>query len=115
MTDEMPTRIQALWGGWEPDDRKWLTKFRKVMRARYANAVTRIVLLGSKARGDWNDDSEHRHTGHRPGRRRGPEGGNPTRGQQAVGQVESTRVGHSPDRRGMGGARSRRNPVVQRP
>ena len=58
MTDEMPSRIQALWGGWHPDDRKWLTEFRKAMRAKYAKVVSRVVLFGSKARGDWNEDSD---------------------------------------------------------
>ena len=54
----MPSRIQALWGRWHPDDRKWLREFRNNMQARYANTVSRIVLFGSRARGDWNEDSD---------------------------------------------------------
>ena len=45
-------------GGWEPDEREWLKDFRDALQTRYADAITRAVLIGSRARGDWNEDSD---------------------------------------------------------
>ena len=58
MTETMPARIVELWGGWEPDEREWLKDFRDALQTRYADAITRAVLFGSRARGDWNEDSD---------------------------------------------------------
>ena len=58
MTETMPARIVELWGGWEPDEREWLKDFRDARQTRYADAITRAVLFGSRARGDWNEDSD---------------------------------------------------------
>ena len=54
----MLARIVELWGGWEPDEREWLKDFRDALQTRYADAITRAVLFGSRARGDWNEDSD---------------------------------------------------------
>ena len=58
LTETMPARIVELWGGWEPDEREWLKDFRDALQTRYADAITRAVLFGSRARGDWNEDSD---------------------------------------------------------
>ena len=58
MTETMPARIVELWGGWEPDEREWLKDFRDALQTKYADAITRAVLFGSRARGDWNEDSD---------------------------------------------------------
>ncbi len=55
---EMPARIRELWTDWHPDERKWLEDFREALRSGYHKAVRRAVLFGSKARGDWNEDSD---------------------------------------------------------
>ena len=43
---------------WDPDERKWLEEFLGAVRSRYAGAVKDVVIYGSKARGDWNKDSD---------------------------------------------------------
>ena len=54
----MPAKIVELWAGWEPDEREWLKDFRDALQATYADAITRAVLFGSRARGDWDEDSD---------------------------------------------------------
>ena len=50
-----PTRAVA---GWTPAERKWLAEFVAAVRARHAKVVQDVIVYGSKARGDWNDDSD---------------------------------------------------------
>ena len=50
-----PTRAVA---GWTPAERKWLAEFVAAVRARHAEVVQDVIVYGSKARGDWNDDSD---------------------------------------------------------
>ena len=58
MTRTMPARILKLWAGWEPDEREWLTEFRDALQTNYRDATMRVVLFGSRARGDWNEESD---------------------------------------------------------
>ena len=44
--------------GWTPAERKWLAEFVAAVRARHAEVVQDVIVYGSKARGDWNDDSD---------------------------------------------------------
>ena len=43
---------------WDPDERNWLEAFRTAIRTKHAGAVKDIVIYGSKARGDWHEDSD---------------------------------------------------------
>lgn len=54
----MPAKIVELWTGWDPDERDWLTDFRDALQTKYRGAVMRALLFGSRARGDWNEDSD---------------------------------------------------------
>ena len=54
----MPARIRTLWAGWDADEQKWLGDFRKAVKAKYRETTRRMVLFGSRARGDWNEDSD---------------------------------------------------------
>ncbi len=54
----MPVRIQKLWGDWHPDEQQWLEELRDTILAQYQDAVQRVVLFGSKARGDWHEESD---------------------------------------------------------
>lgn len=58
MGNEVPAAIQALSTGWEADNRKWLSDFRKALQEKYADVVTAAVLFGSMARGDWDEESD---------------------------------------------------------
>ena len=54
----MPVRIRELWGNWHPEERQWLDELRDTILAQYQDAVQRVVLFGSKARGDWHEESD---------------------------------------------------------
>jgi len=41
-----------------PDDYRWLENFRDIVNARYPELVERMILFGSKARGDAKKDSD---------------------------------------------------------
>ncbi len=41
-----------------PDDSRWLENFRDTVNARYPELVERMILFGSKARGDAKEDSD---------------------------------------------------------
>ena len=43
---------------WDPDERSWLEAFRTAIKSKHADAVKDIVIYGSKARGDWHEDSD---------------------------------------------------------
>ena len=43
---------------WDPDERKWLGEFIGAIKARHAEAVKDVIIYGSKAKGDWNKDSD---------------------------------------------------------
>lgn len=43
---------------WDPDERKWLEEFLGAIKTRHAETVKDVVIYGSKARGDWNKDSD---------------------------------------------------------
>ena len=58
MPRTMPARIQTLWAKWDADDQKWLADFLKAVEEKYQDTTTRMVLFGSRARGDWNEDSD---------------------------------------------------------
>ena len=55
---EMPGRIRVLWAKWHPEERAWLEKLRATIQEEYDDAVQRMVLFGSKARGDWHEESD---------------------------------------------------------
>ena len=41
-----------------PDEQTWLEEYRRVLRERHAGVVLRMVIYGSKARGDAHADSD---------------------------------------------------------
>ena len=41
-----------------PEERTWLDEYRRVLNQRHAGAVLRMVIYGSKARGDGREDSD---------------------------------------------------------
>lgn len=44
--------------GWHQDEQRWLERFREVLAADYGEIVKKALLFGSKARGDWRDESD---------------------------------------------------------
>ena len=43
---------------WHPDEQRWLTEFLEAVAKRHAKVVKEVFIYGSKARGDWHDDSD---------------------------------------------------------
>lgn len=43
---------------WHPKEQEWLAQFRAWLVANHARTITDIIVYGSKARGDWNEDSD---------------------------------------------------------
>ena len=41
-----------------PDERVWLDEYRQAINERHPGAVVRMVVYGSKARGDAHEDSD---------------------------------------------------------
>ena len=41
-----------------PDERIWLNEYRRAINERHPGAVVRMVVYGSKARGDAHEDSD---------------------------------------------------------
>ena len=41
-----------------PEEKTWLDEYRKALGERYPDAVLRMVVYGSKARGDAREDSD---------------------------------------------------------
>ena len=41
-----------------PEEQTWLDEYRKVLGERYPGTVLRMVIYGSKARGDAREDSD---------------------------------------------------------
>ena len=41
-----------------PEEQAWLDEYRKVINERYPSTVLRMVIYGSKARGDAREDSD---------------------------------------------------------
>ena len=41
-----------------PDERLWLDEYRQAINERYPGVVMRMVVYGSKARGDAHEDSD---------------------------------------------------------
>ena len=41
-----------------PEERAWLDEYRKVLHERHPDTVLRMVIYGSKARGDAREDSD---------------------------------------------------------
>ena len=41
-----------------PDEQTWLDEYRKALSERYPGTVLRMVIYGSKARGDAREDSD---------------------------------------------------------
>ena len=54
----MPAAIRQRWTGWHAEEREWLIEFREAMRTRYAEVARRVILFGSRARGDFREDSD---------------------------------------------------------
>ena len=42
----------------DPDEQTWLDDYRKALREQHPDAVRRMVVYGSKARGDAREDSD---------------------------------------------------------
>ena len=43
---------------WAPAERKWITEFVAAVRAGHADIVQDVLVYGSKARGDWHEESD---------------------------------------------------------
>ncbi|MCY4633659.1 MAG: nucleotidyltransferase domain-containing protein [Acidobacteria bacterium] len=43
---------------WHPEERLWLEQYVAAVRERYADAVSRLLVYGSKARGDAHEGSD---------------------------------------------------------
>ena len=43
---------------WDPDERQWLEEFLRAIKAKHGETVRDVIIYGSKARGDWNKDSD---------------------------------------------------------
>ena len=43
---------------WHPEERLWIEQYVAAVRERYPDAVSRLLLYGSKARGDSHDESD---------------------------------------------------------
>ncbi len=41
-----------------PEEQSWLDRYRKALEERHPGAVLRMVIYGSKARGDAHEDSD---------------------------------------------------------
>ena len=41
-----------------PEEQRWLDEYRKVLNERHPGTVLRMVIYGSKARGDAREDSD---------------------------------------------------------
>ncbi len=41
-----------------PEERAWLDEYREALKRRHGDAVQRLVVYGSKARGDAHDESD---------------------------------------------------------
>ena len=41
-----------------PEEQTWLDEYRKALRERHSGTVLRMVIYGSKARGDAREDSD---------------------------------------------------------
>ena len=41
-----------------PEEQAWLDEYRKVLGERHPGTVVRLIIYGSKARGDARDDSD---------------------------------------------------------
>ncbi len=41
-----------------PEERAWLDEYREALKREHADAVLRLVVYGSKARGDAHDESD---------------------------------------------------------
>ena len=54
----IPIAIRERWSEWHAEERKWMADFREAMRTQYTEIVRRIILFGSRARGDFHDDSD---------------------------------------------------------
>ena len=53
-----PRSRAALTRRWHPDERQWLEDFLAAIGEQHDDVVSRVVLFGSKARGESNDDSD---------------------------------------------------------
>lgn len=51
-------RIQDISKKWDDDNRVWLEELRQAVRKQHGDSVLRMLLFGSRARGDWRDDSD---------------------------------------------------------
>ena len=49
---------KAIVAGWPKSDREWLAWFIDTLAERHAASVVDIVIYGSKARGDWHEESD---------------------------------------------------------
>ena len=45
-------------GEWKPVERRWLAEFISSAQAKHAAAVQDVIVYGSKARGDWHEESD---------------------------------------------------------
>ena len=49
----MAPGILELGASWDPDEGDWLKDFRDAPQSNHRDAITRVVLFGSRARSDW--------------------------------------------------------------
>ena len=54
----IPAKVRALSSKWPTPEKAWLEAFVKAIRRDYAHVVRRALLFGSKARGDWDAESD---------------------------------------------------------
>ena len=50
--------LAELTAKWHVDEQRWVAGFRDGVMTRYGDVVSDVVVFGSKARGDWNGDSD---------------------------------------------------------
>lgn len=51
-------RVAEIGAKWHPKEKEWLIRFREWLVAHYEGDVSNIIVYGSKARGDWTDESD---------------------------------------------------------
>ena len=56
--ETMSNRIREIAKSWDEDNRAWLDELRDTVLQHHGDTVQRMLLFGSRARGDWRADSD---------------------------------------------------------